>query len=150
MTSNDVRVTTTEAELDAALAQGRLAAPRLPRAIRAEYCVTDDVILVELSTGVGLRLPRRLLQRLAEASPEQLAEIEILGPGTGLYWPQIDVDHYLPGLLQGVFGTREWMAELGRKGGRSASPAKAAAARANGRRGGRPSRPRHDSIPPSR
>lgn len=149
MTQRDARVVTTDAEIEAARAQGRLTTPHLPHATRAAYCAADDVIEVDLSTGVGLRLPRRLLQGLAEATPDQLAEITIVGPGTGLYWPQLDVDHYLPGLLAGVFGTRQWMAELGRKGGQRTSPAKAAAARANGRRGGRPSRVRRETARPA-
>ena len=39
------------------------------------------------------------------------------------------------GLLAGVFGTRSWMA---RQAGQARSEAKAAAARANGAKGGRP------------
>jgi hypothetical protein len=50
----------------------------------------------------------------------------------------LDVDHYIPALLEGVFGTKRWMSELGRRGGSKTSAAKAAAARENGRRGGRP------------
>jgi len=47
----------------------------------------------------------------------------------------------VPGLLMGVFGTRAWMAsELARRAGQAKSPAKAAAARVNGRKGGRPRR----------
>ena len=37
-----------------------------------------------------------------------------------------------------VEAVHEYLARLGRKGGSSTSPAKAEAARANGRRGGRP------------
>jgi len=45
----------------------------------------------------------------------------------------------VPGLLQGTFGTRRWMAgELGAAGGKARSTAKVAAARENGRKGGRP------------
>ena len=41
----------------------------------------------------------------------------------------------------GVFGTRAWMmSELARRAGQTKSKAKAAAARANGRKGGRPRR----------
>jgi hypothetical protein len=48
------------------------------------------------------------------------------------------VDHFVPGLLNHIFGTSRWMAELGRRGGSSTSAIKAAAARANGKKGGRP------------
>ncbi|MGO9774133.1 MAG: hypothetical protein ACLPSW_32170 [Roseiarcus sp.] len=46
---------------------------------------------------------------------------------------------YLPALLQGVFGSPGWMAGLlGKSGGLARTPAKVAAARENGRKGGRP------------
>ncbi len=71
------------------------------------------------------------------ATPEELAVIEIDPSGFGLRWPLLDADHYLPGLLQGVFGSRAWMAaKLGAEGGKAASAKKAAAARKNGKLGG--------------
>jgi hypothetical protein len=70
-----------------------------------------------------------------------LADVEIAGAGHALHWPQLDADFTVPGLLMGVFGTRAWMAsEFARRAGQAKSPAKAAAARANGRKGGRPRR----------
>jgi len=136
---NEARIITSDADIDAALTEGFLAVGEIPHAVQASYAHTKDAIVVELANGVSVSFPRRLLQGLETASKEQLADIEVVGPGTGLHWPQLDVDHYLPGLLHGLFGTRQWMAELGRQGGRQTSPAKATAARANGRRGGRPS-----------
>ena len=57
----------------------------------------------------------------------------------GLHWPRLDADVYVPGLMAGALGSRAWMArELGAQGGRTSTPAKAAAARANGAKGGRP------------
>ncbi|PZP25441.1 MAG: DUF2442 domain-containing protein, partial [Kocuria rhizophila] len=48
-------------------------------------------------------------------------------------------DVYVPGFMKGIYGTRRWMAALlGAEGGKSSSPAKAAAARTNGAKGGRP------------
>jgi hypothetical protein len=45
----------------------------------------------------------------------------------------------VPALVSGLFGTRAWMTrELARVAGQSVSPAKAAAARTNGAKGGRP------------
>ena len=78
-------------------------------------------------------------QGLAGASPSDLAEIEITPSGYGLHWPKLDADLWLPALLEGVFGSRVWMAaRLGAEGGKVTSDAKAAAARENGKRGGRP------------
>jgi hypothetical protein len=92
-----------------------------------------------LNTGVELAFPTRLAEGLADASPEHLADIEISPAGLGLHWPRLDVDLYVPALLQGVFGSKSWMArQLGAEGGRSRTVAKVAASRENGRKGGRP------------
>ncbi|MDE0029991.1 MAG: DUF2442 domain-containing protein [Deltaproteobacteria bacterium] len=98
-------------------------------------------VIVRLNTGVELTFPAALAEGLAGASPDELAEIEISPTGLGLHWPRLDADLYVPTLLQGVFGSRNWMAShMGAAGGRSRSLAKAAAARENGRKGGRPRR----------
>jgi hypothetical protein len=41
-----------------------------------------------------------------------LNRIQILGEGTGLLWPILDVAHYVPALLEGVYGSEKWMAAL--------------------------------------
>jgi hypothetical protein len=79
---------------------------------------------------------------MRQATPEQLARIELEGSGTGLVWPALGVAHYIPGLVAGVFGTRRWMAETGRRGGTRRTKAKALAARTNLAKGGRPRRSR--------
>ena len=53
-----------------------------------------------------------VLEGLEEADTDKLAEIEIISGGLCLYWPQLDADLYVPGLLDGVFGTRQWMNSL--------------------------------------
>lgn len=70
-----------------------------------------------------------------EHADDQLAAVELLGQGYGLHWEELDVDLSLPGLMAGLFGTKAWMA---RRAGQATSAAKAAAARANGAKGGRP------------
>ncbi len=135
-------IRTIDAELDVALARAREFEPHDLRATKAEYKRKDDLITLYLTDGIRVSIPRKKLQGLQDAKPSQLAKIELLGHGTGLHWPELDVDHYVPGLLNHVFGTARWMAELGRIGGSAKSRAKTRAARANGQRGGRPkSRP---------
>jgi len=126
----------TDREIDEAIARSK-AAP-VPRVTAAAYDERKDQLDLALESGAHLLVPRRLLQGLGNATAAQLCNIELLGPGTGLYWPKLDVAHYIPGVIDGIFGTREWMAELGRRGGEARSPAKSAAARANGMKGGRP------------
>jgi hypothetical protein len=128
-------------EIDRALARGRRRALREPRAARGRYDRRTGRVIVDLVNGCSFAFPARSLQGLAQASDAALADIEILGSGHGLHWRALDTDFTVPGLLMGVFGTRAWMAsELARRAGRAKSPAKAAAARANGRKGGRPRR----------
>lgn len=132
------KVVTTNAQIDAAIAKAGNDDDLSSRVIKATYRLRGDQIVLLLSTGVEVAFPRALLQGLEDANPAALRQIEIEGPGTGLHWPALGIDHYAPGLLSGVFGTRQWMSELGKKGGRARSSAKAAASRRNGRRGGRP------------
>lgn len=113
-------------------------------AVSAHYDQPSARILVELNTGVQVTFPIHLAEGLAGASPQDLAEIEITPAGLGLHWPRIDADLYVPALLQGVFGSKRWMAaQLGMAGGKVHTEAKAAAARKNGRKGGRPRRVVH-------
>jgi hypothetical protein len=76
---------------------------------------------------------------LEDANAAQLSEIEISPSGFGIHFPAVDADLYVPGLLEGILGSKTWMAaRLGQIGGQSRSRAKKAASRANGKLGGRP------------
>lgn len=80
-----------------------------------------------------------MAQGLANAKTAQLGNIQITPTGMGLHWPMLDADMYVPNLLRGILGSSQWMAaKLGAAGGRARSTAKAASARANGLKGGRP------------
>jgi hypothetical protein len=127
-------------EHDMQQAEQRMAALReAGHAVSARYDRRRSRVVVTLNTGVELTFPTRLAEGLADASPENLADIEISPAGLGLHWPRLDADLYVPALLQGVFGSKGWMArQLGAQGGRSRTLAKVAAARENGRKGGRP------------
>lgn len=108
-------------------------------AVSARYDRATERVIIDLNTGVQLIVPTAKIEGLSGAAPEDLEEIEVSPAGLGLYWPALDADVYLPGLLQGIFGTRRWMAgQLGATGGKARSAAKVAAARENGRKGGRP------------
>ena len=128
---------------DAAIREaGRRMAERLesgPHAVAARYDRRVSRVMVTLSNGLELAFPPHLAEGLADAKPADLAIIEITPAGLGLHWPKLDADLYLPALLQGVFGSPRWMAGLlGRSGGLARTVAKGAAARVNGRKGGRP------------
>lgn len=125
----------TDAQIDAALQRGNAAALNEPRAASARYDRKLGRVIVELTNGCTFSFPPSLAQGLEAATEDQLGQVEILGGGYGLHWEALDADLSVPGLLAGLFGTRSHMARLA---GRAKSPAKAAAARANGAKGGRP------------
>ncbi|CDZ59156.1 Hypothetical protein NGAL_HAMBI2605_03810 [Neorhizobium galegae bv. orientalis] len=108
-------------------------------AVSARYDRRSSRIVIGLNTDVQVAIPARKIEGLSEASEGELSEIEISATGLGLHWPKLDADVYVPGLLQGIFGSKRWMAaQLGAAGGKVRSPTKTAAARENGRKGGRP------------
>lgn len=125
----------TDAEIDAAAERGRLLRSAEPRAASARYDRQRDRMVVELTNQCSLAFPPRLVQGLEQADDRQLSNVEILGAGYGLHWEDLDVDISVPGLMVGLFGTRSYMA---RRAGQVKSSAKAAAARTNGAKGGRP------------
>ncbi len=131
------RDVTTDAEIDAALEQAKLH-DHDPVAKTAQYVPRLKLLIVELTNGRRLAIPIEDLQGLENATAKQLQNIEILGLGTGINFPDIDVGFYVPALIEGVTGSLRWMAELGAKGGRAKTEAKQRTARENGAKGGRP------------
>lgn len=109
-----------------------------PRAKTARYDKRTNRLVIELINGTTLMIPSRLIQGLSDAEPEDIAKVKLTPYGLGLHWKKLDADFSVAGLLSGIFGTKVWMSELGRRGGSASSEAKAAAARANGKKGGRP------------
>lgn len=138
MSKTTDRVTTTDTEIDAAIANAKLYDQQRPQAVGVAYRKTDDMIVLALSTGVELAIPRKLLQGLENATPAEIADVEIDDFGSALHWKSLDIDHYVPGLIEGVFGTRKWMSQIGKRGGSVRSEAKTKAVRENGLKGGRP------------
>jgi hypothetical protein len=135
------RIVATNAEIDRAIERAKKVR-RGPLVTEVEYKAGQelDLLILKLSDGHRHVIPREELQGLQSATKEQIARVEILGGGTGLHWPDLDLDFYVPGLLRGVYGNKKWMAEIGRSGGSVTSAAKKRAARVNGLKGGRPRR----------
>ena len=110
-----------------------------PAALSARYDRRAGRVIVELARGLEISFAPDDVQGLEKAKPASLSNIEISPSGFGLHFPALDADIYLPALLEGFLGSRNWMAaRLGERGGRIKTPAKAAASRRNGKLGGRP------------
>ena len=128
----------TAGEFAAAKARGE-ARMRGPRAESAHYDADRDRIILRLTTGVELGFAPHDVDGLQHASVDDLKVIEVEAFGLGIHFPKLDADLYVPALLEGVLGSKRWMAaQLGAAGGRTRSAAKAGASRENGKRGGRP------------
>jgi hypothetical protein len=125
-------------EIDSGIARARQFEAYDPRVVRVQYEAKEDLVSLYFADGLKVSIPRKQMQGLERANQSELSEIAIVGNGTGLHWPLLDVDHYVLGLLQHRFGTRGWMNEIGRRGGLAKSATKTKAARKNGLKGGRP------------
>lgn len=86
------------------------------RALAVRYDPDGGRLEVLLEDGLELRLEARLLQGLAGASDEEIAECELQGGGTALHWPRLDADLWVEGLARGVYGSRAWMERLRAEG----------------------------------
>ena len=110
--------------------------------VEARYDSRRDAIDLSFASGGTITIPRELIPALEDATPSVLVSVSISPAGDAISWRSLDIDIYVPGLLERAFGTRLFAASTGRRGGRRRSKSKAAAARANGTKGGRP-RKRH-------
>jgi len=69
---------------------------------RAEsVAFTDDEMIVSLVDGRRIAVPLAWFPRLAEATPPQLENWQLLGDGDGIHWSDLDEDISVPALLRG-------------------------------------------------
>ncbi|HKP76469.1 MAG TPA: DUF2442 domain-containing protein, partial [Longimicrobiaceae bacterium] len=114
-----------------------LAAEIEPRAVKAWYDAERGLVMVELKNGCvfGFPPPQESVWGLSGATPVELAKVEVDWGGEALHWEEIDADISVPGLLLDLLNVKAWYAKW--LGG-ARTEAKAAAARENGKKGGRP------------
>jgi hypothetical protein len=136
------RWTWTKEELQSQLKQaahtGRLAEKLESRAAAVRYVRASRKLVITLHSGIVVSIPINLLRCFDGASDRQIADIEISPLGRGLHWPALDLDLNVPNLLVDMVEPPAAMAALGRIGGSRSTRAKVHAARANGKKGGRP------------
>ena len=133
----------TNAEIDAQISVARARESRARRAgLRAKsarYDAASERVILELTNGIALAFPARLVRGLTRATAIQRAELELSPSGSGVIWEALDADISVPALIASTFGRNAAAVALGSAGGKATSLAKSAAARANGAKGGRPS-----------
>ncbi len=121
-----------------ARARGQAQAKDPSAVVEAQYDATRDAIDLTFRGGGSMTIPRQIVPGLGDAPASALGSIGVSAAGDALSWPALDVDVYVPGLVERAFGTQLFARATGQRGGRRQSKAKAAAARANGAKGGRP------------
>jgi hypothetical protein len=123
---------------DSARSRGQVRAQDPSAVVEAQYNAARNTIELRFRSGSSMSIPSRLIPGLDEMPASAVESISVSPAGDALSWPLLDVDVYVPGLVERAFGTRLFARATGRRGGRRRSKAKAAAARVNGAKGGRP------------
>lgn len=100
----------TDTDRQTAESRMRQESARHPVAVAARYNRRMGRIVITLDNGVELMFRPALAQGLEHATAADLATIEISPSGQGLHWPSLDADLYVPGLLSGVLGSKQWLA----------------------------------------
>ena len=125
-------------QIPQARAAERVARKRGHRARAVHYDRVTGRIVVELSSGVLFAFPVASVPALRRAAPIELAHVTLNASGSVLSWQALDVDVSVAGLLLAAVDPAERVRHFAALAGRATSPAKAAAARENGAKGGRP------------
>jgi hypothetical protein len=98
------------------------------------YVRSRNLLVLTLKNGAEVSLPIHLIPDLKDVAPTQLTRVRLSPVGDALELRELDIDIYVPGIIRRILG----FDALQRRAGSTKTPAKAAAARANGAKGGRP------------
>jgi hypothetical protein len=123
------------AQIPAARARERAAWKAGLRAVAVRFDPETDRLLLELSSGYLLGVPIQELPHVAGAPRDSLADVSLGASGSAIRFAALDADYAVGGLVLALGAKIR-----GSRGGQVTSPEKAAAARANGAKGGRPQR----------
>jgi uncharacterized protein DUF2442 len=132
------RVTTTDAEIDVAIARAGVHERSRAKIVAARYLAARDAVALRLSTGALIEVPRKAIPRLRPVRAKNLALVEIGPAGATIWFQPADLGFDLEELLLATTGARALRTAGARAMGAISSKKKADAARLNGKRGGRP------------
>jgi hypothetical protein len=140
----------TDAKFAAALAAGRVEAETEIRAQAVRYVADRDSIEIVTTRHAGFLIPRGWIGALQDVPIEELARLEIWPDGSAIELEardiHISVDGLMTAILPAMLPTKTIAAIFASRGGRATSDAKRSSAQKNGRRGGRPSKPKKVAV----
>ena len=128
------------ARIPQARARARRALIAEPHAKAARFDKVRRTLQVVLTNGAALTIPVHLVYALPAASEKDLSEVSVGPAGVGLRWETLDADLSVSHLADVALGRAILLRAAGAAGGAARTRAKARAAQANGKKGGRPRR----------
>jgi hypothetical protein len=108
-----------------------------PRAQAARYDALSGALHIELTNKGVVEIPVALIPELKGIDATSLSKVKVDPLGKGLLWRDLDIGLDFVAVLERMLG-KFIGSSAARQLGRRTSQAKAAAARANGQKGGRP------------
>lgn len=132
------RILSTPAEITKALSNSRAREKHATKIRSAHYDARRDLVVAELSTGAVLAVPRRAVRGFARVAAKAISPL-VITPGAEGLWSETADDGVLLEQLIVLAAGESMVGSVGaRINASKKSPARAAASRANGARGGRP------------
>lgn len=126
-----------DARFEAAVKRGEERRKTDPFAASVNYNSERAEYFIRLVSGESFGIPVTKIPELDGATPEQLMEADLFAQGEGVRWESLDLDLSTLTLVTRAFGDIIRRA-IGKKAGSARTELKAAAAQANGAKGGRP------------
>jgi hypothetical protein len=126
------------AQIPAARARGVAERAQGRRATEASYDGLRRTLALTLSNGVAVVIPVAMIDALKGATAPALRAVQVSPSGAALRFDALDVDLGVPALLALAFKGTQAAQALTVLAGSTKSEKKAAAARENGKKGGRP------------
>lgn len=87
----------------------------------ARYDKSRDRVDLLFNGGCAMSIPRNMIPGPERASTSKIEVILVSRAGDALSWPSLDVDVYVPGLVERAFGSRLFAAPTRRRSGRTRS-----------------------------
>jgi hypothetical protein len=96
---------TTDEEIDAAIERAK-EFESFPRIVEAVYRPEPglEFLMLRLTDGRRLLIPREELGELKNATPEQASDLAVGPHGLDVWWPRLDDGLYLPDFLEHRWG----------------------------------------------
>ena len=63
--------------------------------------VTEDTLTAEINDGRTISVPLVWYPRLLDATPDERQNLQLIGNGEGIHWPDVDEDVSVDNLLSG-------------------------------------------------